>query len=689
MNEPIAPAVDNPLLDLTGFTAFRSVCPEHVEPALAHLLAQAERALAQSTADDTPPTWAAVAEPLDCATEQLGRAWGVIGHLHAVADTPELRAAYNLCLPKITEFWTRLGQDEKLYAKYKDIAASAEAQRFSPARQKVLDNALRDFRLGGAELPAADKPRYAEIQEKQAALSAKFSENVLDATNDYAYWVTDPAELAGLPEDSVSAAQEAAERHDAATRHGPYKFTLQFPSYFPVQQYADDRAFRETLYGASARRASEFGPAALDNGPLIVELLKLRQEEAQMLGFRHFADLSLVPKMAESPEQVLEFMRDLARRARPFAEKDLAELRTFAREHLQIETLAPWDLTYVSEKLRQHRYAFSDNEVKQYFPEPAVLDGLFGLANTLFGVSIAAARMDVWHDDVRFFEVRRHEQTIAHFYLDPYAREHKRGGAWMDDARGRKRLADQTVQTPIAYLTCNFPRPVSDKPATLTHDDVLTLFHEFGHGLHHMLTQVDELGVAGINGVEWDAVELPSQFMENFAWEWQVVEKLSTHVETGARLPRTLFDKMIAAKNFQSGLQTLRQVELALFDLLVHSGFAAESSADVMRLLNEVRAEISVLTPPAYQRLPHTFSHIFAGGYSAGYYSYKWAEVLSADAYGKFEENGIFDAATGQKFLDDILASGGSRPAAESFAAFRGRPPTMDALLRHCGMVDS
>ncbi len=681
------PSLNNPLLDFSGFSRFEDIRPTHIAPALDELLSAAQDALDAVTTPDTPATWEAVAGPLDAATERLSRAWGVVSHLHSVVDSPDLRDAYNANLPRMTEFWTSLGQDERLYAKYKAIAASEAFANFSTARKQVINHALRDFRLGGAELPDDQKPRYGQIQEQQAALSAKFSENILDATNRFAHWVTDPADLAGLPEDVIAAAAEAAEREDDASRHGTHKFTLHFPSYFPVLQYADQREFRQTLYEASAKRASEFGPAELDNSQLMVDLLKLREEEAKMLGFRHFADMSLVPKMAQSPEDVLKFLRDLSARARPYAEKDLEELRQFAREHLNLPDLQPWDTTYASEKLRQHRYAFSDNEVKQYFPEPAVLAGLFEVTQTLFSVQIVPEQTQLWHKDVRFFAVKKNGQTIAHFYLDPYAREHKRGGAWMDDARGRKTIGD-ALQTPIAYLTCNFPAPVGGKPATLSHDDVLTLFHEFGHGLHHMLTQVEELGVAGINGVEWDAVELPSQFMENFGWEWSVLSKMTRHVDTGEAMPKALFDKMMAAKNFQSGLQTLRQIEFSLFDMLLHSSYDPNSQQSVLDLLESVRDEVAVIRPPSYHRFPHSFSHIFSGGYAAGYYSYKWAEVLSADAYGQFEETGVLNPGTGQRFWEEILSVGGSRPAAESFKAFRGREPSIDALLRHSGMAE-
>ncbi len=682
-NMQVTPST-NPLMDFSGLPRFADIRTEHVEPAIDALLARAKTAL-ENTAT-TPPeqaTWESTLAPLDEACEQLSRAWGVVGHLHSVADTEALRAAYNACLPKITEFWTAIGQDERLYAIYKAIEASEAAKTFSPARKKVLANSIRGFKLGGAELPAEQKPRYAEIQDRQAAITAKFSENVLDATNAYELLVTNKADLDGLPAYALQAAEELAKSEGKTG----YKFTLQFPSYFPVLQYAHKRELREQLYEAYAKRASEFGPAELDNTGLIRELLQLRLEEARMLGYNNFGELSLVPKMAESTDQVVSFLRELAAKAKPFAQRDLDELRAFAKAELGLDELQSWDMSYASEKLKEQKYAFSDLEVRQYFQEDRVLEGLFKLTEKLFSVSIVKAQADTWHPDVRFFEVQKDGQAIAHFYLDPYARASKRSGAWMDDARGRKRTG-QGVQTPVAYLTCNYTKPAAGKKAQLSHDDVQTLFHEFGHGIHHMLTRVDELDVAGINGVEWDAVELPSQFMENFAWEWSVVESLTAHEDTGEPMPKALFDKMVAAKNFQSGLQTLRQIEFSLFDMLVHTQFDPHGEQTILELLNTVRQEVAVVVPPAYNRFANSFSHIFAGGYAAGYYSYKWAEVLSADAFAMFEETGVVNADTGKKFLDEILSVGGSRPAAESFKAFRGREPSMEALLRHTGMVD-
>lgn len=672
----------NPLLQFDGLVNFAAIRPEHVGPAINSLLAEARAAVVQATAPETAPGWDSVVEPLDDVTERLARAWGAVSHLNAVVDTPELRAVYNALLPEITEFWTEVAQNEVLFAKFKAIAALPGFADWPRPRRKVVANELRDFRLGGADLPPAPKARLKDLNEKSAQLAQRFSENVLDATNAFALVLPDTTRLAGLPADVIEAFREAAGETPG------YKISLHIPSYLPVQQYADDRSLREELYRAYVTRASEFGPAEWDNGALMGELLALRAEEARLLGYRNYAEVSLVAKMAESPAEVLDFLRDLARRSRPHAERDTAELRQFAARELGIAELMPWDVAYASEKLRESRYAYSEQAVKQYFTEPTVLAGFFGLVESLFNVKIRAEDAPVWHPEVKFFRIESPAgELVAQFYLDLYARDHKRGGAWMDDERAR-RVVNGRTQTPIAFLTCNFARPVGGKPALLTHDEVLTLFHEFGHGLHHMLTRVGELGVAGIRGVEWDAVELPSQFMENFAWEWEVLQSLTAHVESGERLPRELFDKMIAARNFQSGMQMVRQLEFALLDMLLHADFDPASRA-VQELVAEVRREVAVIFPPDYNRFVNSFSHIFGGGYAAGYYSYKWAEVLSADAYAMFEENGVFDPATGRRFLDEILAVGGSRPAMESFIAFRGRKPEIDALLRHSGMVDA
>jgi oligopeptidase A len=682
---------DNPLLDFSDLPRFDAFAPQHVTPAIDALLAECRDTVKRLEAPSAHVSWNEFIEPLESVTEKLGRAWGMVGHLNAVMDSPELRAAYNENQPKVTEFWTALAQNEALYAKYKALKDSPGFALLAPARKKIIDNALRDFRLGGADLPADKKERFARIQEREAELATKFSENVLDATNAYELIVENEAELAGLPEDARAAARASAEK---AGKPG-WRFTLHFPSFYPVLQYADNRALRETLYRANVTKASELGAKPeWDNTQIIAEMLRLRDEEAKLLGYGSFAEVSLVPKMAETPQQVIAFLEDLARRARPHAEKDLAEVREFAKSALGMDKLEAWDIAYASEKLRQQRYAFSEQEVKQYFPESKVVNGLFALVNKLFSVRILPDAAPVWHPDVKFFRIERDGQLVGQFYLDLYARNGKRGGAWMDDARGR-RIAGERLQTPVAYLTCNFTEPAQGdgqrRDALFTHDEVNTLFHEFGHGLHHMLTQVDELGVAGISGVEWDAVELPSQFMENFCWQWDVLQNMTAHAVTGETLPRALYDKMIAAKNFQSGLQTLRQVEFALFDMHLHFDHDPLGQRSVQEVLDQVRRQFAVLLPPPFNRFQNSFGHIFAGGYAAGYYSYKWAEVLSADAYSAFEEaveSGDAEklADAGLRFLSEILSVGGSRPALESFRAFRGRDPEIDALLRHNGM---
>jgi oligopeptidase A len=687
----------NPLLDFSGLPRFDAIKPEHVTPAIDTLLERSRAVVAQLEADAGAVSWDGFVAPLENATELLGRAWGIVSHLNNVVDTPELRATYNENQPKVTEFWTALAQNESLFGKYKALRASAEFASLAPARQRIIDNAVRDFRMGGAELPAEQKERFAAIQEEHAAVSTRFSENVLDATNDYKLLVADEADLSGVPDDVKQAARAAAEKEGKAG----YEFSLHFPSYFPILQFADKRELRETVYRANATKASAEGTMfserdKWDNTANIVTLLKLRDEEAKLLGYRNFAEVSLVPKMAQSPEQVIAFLEDLARRARPFAEQDLAELRQFAKDELGLAELAAWDLPYASEKLQERRYAFSAQEVKQYFPEHKVIDGLFRLVQNLFTVTILPDTATTWHKDVRFFRIERHGKLVGQFYLDLYARAGKSGGAWMDDARGRRIDHGGAVQTPVAYLTCNFTEPAvvdgKAQPSLFTHDEVITLFHEFGHGLHHMLTLVDEIGVSGISGVEWDAVELPSQFMENFCWEWEVLEHMTSHAQTGEPLPRALYDKMLAAKNFQSGLQTLRQVEFSLLDMHLHYDYDPNGAQTVQQLIDDVRRQFAVIIPPAFNRFQNSFGHIFAGGYAAGYYSYKWAEVLSADAYAAFEEAKALGGAdltseTGKRFQQEILAVGGSRPALESFTAFRGREPSIDALLRHSGMA--
>lgn len=683
MNQP----ADNPLCDFSGLPNYAAVRPDHIAPALDELIAAADTVLTQVTAPDVPPTWDAVVEPLDAATEHLGRAWGMVSHLNAVVDTPELRAAYNAMLPRITDFWTRLGQDEGLLRKYQALQDSPEFSGLSATRQRIIDHALRDFRLGGALLQGRDRVRFAQIQERLAALSQTFSEHVLDATAAHAEYVGDD-EVDGIPPDALQAAREAAAR-DGRTG---YKFTLHFPSYMPVLQHGEHRPLRERLYRAYATRASELGDPAYDNSAAMVEILALRAEEAQLLGYANYAEVSLVPKMADTPDEVMHFLRDLGSRARLFGQRDLDDLRAFARSDLGMDKIEAWDLAWVSEKLRQARYALSEQEVRQYFTLPTVIAGLFRVVQTLFGVTIQ--RVDdapgLWHPDVQLYRIEAGDGSpVGMFYLDLYARDGKRSGAWMDHVRSRWHPADGAAQTPVASLTCNFSMPVGGKPALLSHDDVETLFHEFGHGLHHMLTQVDDLALSGISGVEWDAVELPSQLMENFCWEWEVLRFLTAHVDTGEAMPRDLFERMIAAKNFQSGMQTLRQVEFALLDMRLHHDPAPATPAAIQELVDENRREIAVVIPPAFNRFAHSFSHIFAGGYAAGYYSYKWAEVLSADAYARFEEEGPLNPDVGASYRDSILAVGGSIPALDAFKAFRGRAPTIDALLRQSGMAVS
>ncbi|WP_421955525.1 M3 family metallopeptidase [Polaromonas sp.] len=682
----------NPLLDFSDLPLFDQIQPEHVSPAIDELLLEADAALEKVTASDFPANWTAIAGTLDVATEKLGRAWGAVSHLNSVADTPELRAAYNAALPKVTEFWTRLGADERLYAKYKAI----DVATLNTEQRQAHKNAIRNFVLSGAELTGTAKERFAKIQERLAELSQKFSENALDATDAFA-WYAKEDELAGIPADVIQTARELAK---AEGKDG-YKLTLKMPSYLPVMQFADSSALRETLYRAYSTRASDQAPAEFikfDNSAVMQEILALRLEEAQLLGYKNYGEVSVVAKMAKSPEEVVAFLRDLAHRARPYAEKDVADLRAFAAEHMGLKEPQPWDYAYIGEKLKEARYAFSEQEVKQYFTAPKVLAGLFKIVETLFEVAIRKDTAPVWKPGVEFYRIERASQLVGQFYLDQPARTGKRGGAWMDDVRTRWLRPDTgKLQTPVAHLVCNFADGVGGKPALLTHDDVTTLFHEFGHGLHHMLTQVNEHDVSGISGIEWDAVELPSQFMENFCWEWDVLKHMTAHVDTGETLPRALFDKMLAAKNFQSGMQTMRQVEFSLFDMLLHTTY--RPSDDLMALLNDVRKEVAVIQAPPYSRTAHTFSHIFSGGYAAGYYSYKWAEVLSADAYAAFEETAVptstdkdadrstVTVETGRKYRQAILEAGGSRPAMESFKAFRGREPSIDALMRHQGMA--
>ena len=689
--------LQNPLIIFgRGIPAYAEVKPEHIDSAISYLLKAAEAAVDKATDANTPCTWDALAEPLEDATESLGRSWSVISHLNSVADTPELRAAYGEMLPQVTAFFSSLSQNLALYDKFKVIQSSSEFSKLGMAQKKVIENALRDFRLGGAELTDAQKPRFAQIQDEQAILGKAFSDHVLDATDGFVHLITDEAELAGLPEDAIAAAADTAKQKNLEG----WAFTLHFPSYYPVMQYSENRALRQLMYQAYVTRASELAPQFTngklewDNTENMLAQLRLRDEEARMLGFANYAALSIAPKMANTVSEVDQFLGDIAKKSKPFAQQDWDELQAFANTELQ-----PWDIPYYSEKLKQARYSFSENELKQYFPLPKVLEGLFGVIQTLFGVKIHQADLPTWHADVQSFSVSNEDgQIVAYFYLDPYARPGKRGGAWMDDARGRRELANGEIQIPVAYLVCNFAPPVKVdgqlRQPTITHDDVITLFHESGHGLHHLLTQVGALGVSGINGVEWDAVELPSQFMENFCWEWEVLEKMTAHAETGKPLPKALFEKMLAAKNFQNGLGTLRQIVMSLTDWRLHSTFDVTKAKGeaVLELSRNTATEFNIIPQPEISRWINSFSHIFAGGYAAGYYSYKWAEVLSADAYSAFEEaaklNGsVLDEQTGKRYRQEILEVGGSRPAAESFKAFRGREPSIDALLRHGGLA--
>jgi oligopeptidase A len=677
----------NPLLDFSGLPRFDAIRADHVAPAVEALLQRAREVVAAVVDDPRQPSWETVVEPIAMALDGLERAWGAASHLNAVVSTPQMRDAYNSNLPAVTAFYTDLGQNQRLFERYKALRAAPEYATLEPARRRLIDNELRDFRLGGAELPDADKARFKAAQEESANLSAQFDDHVLDATNDWSLFVEDARELAGVPADVVAAAHAAAE---ADGRPG-WKLTLRMPCYLPVMQYADDRTLRATMHRAYSTRASELGARAeWDNTALLDRIVALRAEEARLLGFENFAQLSLARKMANDPAEVLAFLRDLAAKARPYALGDMAALGAFARERLGLAELAPWDLAWASEKLKAERYAFSEQEVRQYFPEPKVLAGLFRLVETVYGVRIHESQAATWHPAVRFFDITTDDGAlVGQFHLDAYARPGKQGGAWMDDAINRRRFGAR-LQHPVAYLTCNLSAPVAGKPATFTHDEVITLFHEFGHGLHQLLTRIDVAGVSGIEGVEWDAVELPSQIMENWCWEWDVVAPMTAHVDTGAQLPRALFDRMLAAKNFQTGLATVRQLEFALFDMLLHCAYAPGGGgawSSPQQLVEEVRREVAVVPRADYDRSLQTFSHIFAGGYAAGYYSYKWAEVLSADAYARFEEEGVLSPTVGASFRDEVLARGGSRPAMESFIAFRGRAPQLDALLRHNGMV--
>lgn len=683
------PESGNPLLDFSSLPRFASMQPAHIKPAMNVLISEARATIGSLSADHAPASWENFIRPLEDVNERLSRAWGVVGHLNGVLNSPELREAYNDMLPIITQYWTELAQNETLYAKYKAIRASKQYASLSPAQKQALENELRDFRLGGAELSIEKKARYQVVQEELSSLMSTFNDNVLDATNEFASYINEESELSGVPEDVKTVAREAA----MAEGKMGWKLTLHGPCYGPVMQYADNQVVRARLYRAYVTRGSELGAnAAWDNSAIITRMLRLRHESAVLLNYKNYSEVSLATKMAETPADVIGFLDDMVVKSKSFAEADWRELVAFAKAELHMSDVNAWDVSYVSEKLRENRYSFSDQEVKQYFQEPKVLAGLFHVIEALYNVKIRASNTEVWHSDARFYDVCNVDGGIVgQFYLDLYARDAKRGGAWMDDAINR-RIKNGAVQHPVAFLTCNFAAPVDGKPALFTHDDVITLFHEFGHGLHQLLTEMDELSVSGINGVEWDAVELPSQFMENFCWEWDVLKRMTAHVDSGEALPRALFDKMIAAKNFQAGMGFVRQLEFSLLDMRLHSGFNAAHDS-VHDLVAAVRRAVAVVQYPEFNRTLNAFGHIFGGGYAAGYYSYKWAEVLSADAYAAFEEGsalnpdiGVLNAETGAKFRREVLGRGGSRPAMESFIAFRGRKPDMEPLLRHNGL---
>jgi oligopeptidase A len=678
----------NPLLENTTLPAFSNIKPEHVLPAMTQLIADSRSTIDVLLANGGPYTWASLVEPLEDIDDRINRAWSPVGHMNAVVNSDELREAYNACLPLLSEYATEVGQNDVLFQAYKSIAEGPEFEKLDTAQRRIIENALRDFRLSGVDLPPAEKQRFKEIAQDLSRLGSQFQDHVMDATQGWTRHVEDESLLAGLPDSAKAMAAQAASAKGLAG----WLFTLEFPSYIAIMTYADDRELRRELYTAYATRASDQGPNAgqWDNTPVMEKLLALRHEEAELLGFNNFAELSLATKMAPGTDEVVAFLENLAGRSRVPAQEDLAELRAFAEGELGINNPDAWDWTYASEKLRQKKYQLSEEEVRAYFPASRVVAGMFAVVERLYGLTIREkAGIDVWHPDARYYEI--HDQAgelRGAFFLDLYARPKKRGGAWMDECVTRRRLADR-VQIPVAYLTCNFTPPTGDSAALLRHDEVQTLFHEFGHGLQHMLTRIDHLGVSGIHGVEWDAVELPSQFMENFCWEPEALALISGHHETGEPLPTSLLDKMIAARNFQSGMQMLRQLEFSLFDFRIHRDYELAQGGRIYSILYEVRRKVSVVFPPDFNRFPHSFSHIFGGGYAAGYYSYKWAEVLSSDAFSLFEERGIFDPQTGREFMENILEKGGSQKAMELFVAFRGREPSIDALLRHNGLAEA
>jgi len=676
----------SPLLQKNRLPLFSAIKPEYIESALDHVLQNAKQTVDDLLSNIQQATWQSLVLPMEALDASIDHVWSPVSHLNSVLNSNELRDAYNACLPKLSQFGTELGQNEHLFKAYKSIAEGSEYQTLDHAQKKVIDNAIRDFRLSGVELSQQDRDTFKAISRSLTELTAKFEQNLMDATHAWKKHITDESLLAGLPESTKEMAAQFAKRDEL----DGWLFTLDFPSYMPVMSYADDRDFREEMYTAFATKASDQGPNAgeWDNTEVMKEILKLRHQLANLIGFANHAERSLATKMAQSPQQVLDFLHDLAARSRPIAEQEFAELKDFANGTAGMTELAAWDVTYFAEKLRQQRYSISQEELKPYFPENKVVSGLFSVVNKLYGLEIKERDdIDVWHQDVRFFDIFDDNGELrGQFYLDLYARNHKRGGAWMDECLVR-RQTEQGIETPVAFLTCNFSEPVGDKPALFTHDEVTTLFHEFGHGLHHMLTKIHHAGVSGINGVAWDAVELPSQFMENWAWEREALDLISGHFETGDVLPQDLFDKMIAARNFQSAMVMVRQLEFSIFDFRLHLEYDPAEQNQVEKILAEVREQVAVVKPPKFNRFAHSFSHIFAGGYAAGYYSYKWAEVLSADAFSKFEEQGIFDRQTGLEFLQAILEQGGSREPMELFVEFRGREPNIDALLRHSGIA--
>ncbi|QOL12761.1 oligopeptidase A [Dickeya dianthicola] len=678
----------NPLLSSFTLPPFSQIQIEHILPAVQAALDDCRQAVERVVAQPGPFTWDNLCQPLAESDDRLGRIFSPVSHLNAVKNSPELRSAYEQCLPLLSEYSTWVGQHAGLYRAYRDLHDGQHYAGLSVAQKKAVDNALRDFELSGIALPPAQQKRYGDIASRLSELGSQFSNNVLDATMGWTKLITDANELTGMPESALAAAKALAE----AKEQQGWLLTLDIPSYLPVMTYCSNQALREEMYRAYVTRASEQGPNAgkWDNSEVMTQTLALRHELAQLLGFANFADKSLATKMAENPQQVLDFLTDLAKRARPQGEQELAQLHAFAKEHFGVGELNPWDITYYAEQQKQHLYSISDELLRPYFPEPRVLEGLFEVVKRIYGITAKERQgVDVWHPEVRFFDLFNDSgELLGSFYLDLYAREHKRGGAWMDDCAGRLRKANGELQKPVAYLTCNFNRPINGKPALFTHDEVTTLFHEFGHGLHHMLTRIDTAGVAGINGVPWDAVELPSQFMENWCWEPDALAFISGHYETGAPLPQEMLDKMLAAKNYQAALFILRQLEFGLFDFRLHAGYDPANGARVLATLAEVKAQVSVVKSPEWNRFPHAFSHIFAGGYAAGYYSYLWADVLAADAFSRFEEEGIFNRDTGLSFLENILSRGGSEAPMELFKRFRGREPKLDAMLKHYGIQE-